>query len=348
MKRRKEINILKESKYIHTLEFQQPNYPMTFIIGARGVGKTVNSLADNIKKCYADKTQFIYLRRFQTEIDTLGLPLDLLSKLTGLEVTREVLKDDSGRTSNMILANGKPVGFLLALSVAAKYKSNDYSKVVNVIYDEFIDIRNRELKNETTLFMNFMMTVFRDFSKYQVLFLANATNIFNCYFLDFEVLPHGRITKFKDLGIKIVMYQTSLELATERAKTALAKQVLFLEGDDGSSLANSFNANFEDFIHPLTKKSKQKRILKLNGVNYGLYFDNSYPANIISNKFNAQVKVKNACSFGDVSEEFPLMSNEDFLNLKALFRDGKLFFTDAKTRTVFMKLIKKGSILTED
>lgn len=337
-----------ESKYIHTLEFQQKEYPMTYIIGARGVGKTVNSLADNLKRCYDNHTQFIYLRRFETEIETLGLPLDLLSKLTGLTISRDIVKDDSGRTANMLLANEKPIGYLLALSTASKYKSNDYSKVENVIYDEFIDIRNRELKNETNLFMNFMMTVYRDFSKYKVLFLANATNIFNCYFLDFEILPHGKITKFHDKGIKIVMYQTSLELATERVKTALAKQVAFLEGDNGSSLSNQFNANFEDFIHPLTKHSVQRRVLKLNGVNYGLYFDDSYPANLISNKCNEEVKVKNACSFSDISEDYPLMSSEDFLNLKGLFHKNGLFFNNAKTRTVFMKLIKKGSILVGD
>lgn len=339
---------LKESKYINTDQFQTKDYPMTYIIGARGVGKTVNSLALNLKRCYQQHTQFIYLRRFQTEIDTLGLPLKLLTELVGEEITKDTIKDDSGRISNMLLVNGRPVCYLLALSVAAKYKSNDYSNVDNVIYDEFIDIRKRELKNETTLFINFMMTVFRDFSKYRVLFLANATDIFNCYFLNFEIMPKGKITKFRQKGIKIVMYQTSQELASEHARSILAKQVSLLEGDDGSSLANNFTVNYEDFVRPLTKQAKQKRLLKLNNQLYGLYFDPSYPANLISTKFNKENKFKQACTYADITEDFPLMPVDDFLNLKGLFYQNKLFFNNAKTRTMFMRLIKKGSIFNDD
>lgn len=270
-------------KYLDITDFLQPDYATTFIIGARGVGKTISSFVSEIKYCYEKDLKFIYLRRYQTEIDTLGLNLRLISKLTGLSVSIDEVKDDTGRRTKMITAgiktgvknkdgseqvkDKKNVGYLLALSVAAKYKSNDYTGTHIIIYDEFIDIRGRELKGETTLFLNFAMTVFRDFSKYKALFLANATNIFNCYFVDFNILPKGKVTKSRKLSIKIVMYQTSSELS-KRNITPLAKLMNFVsEGD--SSLTNNFVYE-TGFLGKQGSKAKCKAVMMYDDRIFGL------------------------------------------------------------------------------
>ena len=57
-----------QNKYFDITNFYDSNYPTTFVLGARGVGKTVSSLAWLIKKSYKDKTKFVYLRRYQVEI----------------------------------------------------------------------------------------------------------------------------------------------------------------------------------------------------------------------------------------------------------------------------------------
>lgn len=329
-------------KYIKPSQFESDRYPVTFIVGARGVGKTVNSLAENLERCFKNKTQFIYLRRYQTEIDTLGLNLALLSDLTKHDITIDIVKDDSGRTSKVLLVDGEPVGIMLALSVASKYKSNDYSKVDKIIYDEFIDINGRELKNESFLFINFAMTVFREFDKYKVLFLSNATNLYNCYFLDFEILPKSRITKFRDKGIKVVMYDTSEELDHERRKSVLAKQVALIEGDDGSSLSNKFDNQFNDFLAKLSNNVKYIYTLRLKKVTYALYYDNLQKIYIITNRPDNTNPKKFACRFDDATNEFKVLDYEQFSTLRGWFKNSKLYFTNEKTRSKFIKYLKKG------
>lgn len=333
---------MSDDKYIKTSAFQQPEYPVTFIIGARGVGKTVSAVAENLKRCFAAESRFIYLRRYQSEIDNFGLNLALLSELVGKEVTRDKIADN-GTQRDCLLVDGVPVCFIQSLSTSGKVKTNDFSNVDLIVYDEFIDPLGRELKNETRLFMSFAQTVFRDFSKYRALFLANATNLYNCYFLDFEVLPHGRVTKFRQLGIKIIMYKTSAELDAEHRLSVLGKQVQKIEGADGSSLDNEFDNRMDDFLAKLDKSAQYRSTLKLGGHVYGLYWSDAQGCRIISPKPNLKYKTRYACTYDDIGDDWVMLTFDSYSLLRNQFRKGKLRFTNVKARTMFMRWFKTGS-----
>lgn len=320
------------NKYFHIENFLDNNYSTLFILGARGVGKTVSSISYYVKRCYENKTKFIYLRRYQSEIDTLGFNYDLISKITGLEVNQENVKDKSGRRALMITANGAPVGYMLALSVASKYKSTDYTGTEVLIYDEFIDIRGRELRNEVNLYLNFAMTVFRDFSKYRAVFLANATNLFNCYFVNFNTFPKGKITKFKNLSIKIVMYQTSAEL-TKREKTPLAKLVRSA-GDSESSLDNTFIKD-TGYIGDLTSKDKCLMVMKLGGACFG-YWQYKERA-VISNKFDPSVT--NKISIDELDNDFRY-EPAFVATISMKLRNNHLVFSNEYVRGIWLQYLK--------
>lgn len=321
-----------KSKWLQIQDFISDSYATTFVIGARGVGKTISSLVYGIKQSYENNQKFIYLRRFQSEIDTLGLDVNLLSKLTGYDISIDSVKDDSGRRSKMIKAGDKPVGYLLALSVASKYKSNSYSDVFLIIYDEFIDIRNRELKGETNLFLNFAMTVFRDFKKYKALFLANATNIFNAYFIDFNIFPKSRITKDKSLSIKIVMYQASAEL-DERLKTPLARQVEAL--NDDADLHNRFQFDETGFIKKQTKQAKCIKIIRFEGIDYGLWKSKGYFT--LSEKFDPTTIDK--VSIDEIKEGY-FYDKGGLLKCANLLKMNRLTFSNLITRGKCIKEMK--------
>lgn len=329
---------MKQKKFINVEQFEQEEYPVTFIIGARGVGKTISSLSQKLKSNWKNHTMFIYLRRYQSEIETASFNLALLSKLVGHTVTRDWATDKNGKKVDCLLVDNNVVCYLLALSTAAKYKSNDYSDVTEIIYDEFIDPRGRELKNETKLFLNFAMTVFRDFSKYHALFLANATNLYNCYFLDFMVMPKYKITKFSKLGIKIVMYQTSEALNQEHYNSVLGQQVLRLEGEDSSSLANRFDNAFDDFISGLTKYAKYQLTVRLDGVDYGVYSDVNWI--IISTKVDPSYPEKYAMTYDDATNDFTMIDPMQTNSFIAAFKRGQLRFTDVKSRSKWIKFFK--------
>lgn len=198
----------KQSKYINIADFINDGFATTFILGARGVGKTIGAFVYMINQFKETGAKGIYLRRYQIEVEKAGIDAGLLSELTGSEITRETIEIEAV-AYDFILVDGEPAIYMLALNTLGKYKSSAFPGVNIIIYDEFIDIKNRELKNETDIFYQFAMTIFRDFIKYKALFLANNTNIFNCYFLDLEVLPKGRVTKFREESIKIIAYETS-------------------------------------------------------------------------------------------------------------------------------------------
>lgn len=341
---------LKQAKYLNVFDFIQPEYNVTFIIGARGVGKTISSLSQMIKKYGDIDRKIIYMRRYETEIETSSFDLDLISKLSGHEVTRQKVATDNGTMVDALLCDGQLKVYLLALSVAGKYKSNSFADVEFVIYDEFIDMRGRELKNETNLFLQFMMTVFRDFTKYHALFLANATNLYNNYFLDFEVLPTGRITKYRQLGIKIVMYQSSAELQSEQAQSILGKQVALLEGDDGSSLSNNFVNKFDDFIRKLDKNDRCRAILKLDQQLYGIWVHNE-EANYylyLSSKYDPSTKRRYAMRLVDADEDTPTITVDYYLNLRGAMLNNQLMYDNVKTRSRFMKRLRHQGLMLGD
>ncbi len=326
------------SKYINISKFLTPDFPVTFILGARGVGKTVTSLSYFINKCYNEHKQFIYLRRYQIEIDQLSLNLNLLSDLTGHVIAREVVKLENGSSQDCITVDDEPVGILMALSTSGSQKSNAFPNIETIIYDEFIDMKGRELKSETNLFLNFAMTVFREFNEYHALFLANATNLYNNYFLDLEIMPKARITKFRNLGIKIVMYKTSEELDKERLATPLARQVLKIEGENGSSLSNEFDNEYDDFIRKLSKVSRLKFNLTLNKDVYGVWQD----VGIIISKKHSDSAVNYAMTVNDLRENQSLLPADYFEQLNSLSQKAELYYTDVHTRSVMIKYFKSG------
>lgn len=330
-----------QDKYIQLRKFTQDAFPWLFILGARGTGKTINTFLTAIKEFNETGKKSIYMRRYDTEIETSSIDFNLVSELTGCDITREKYKMD-GVITDMILVDDKPAIYMLALSGAGKYKSKSFADVDTIYYDEFLDLYDRELKNETKLFLNFAMTVFRDFTKFKAVFLANSTNLFNNYFLDLEIMPTAKITKFRDIGVKIVMYQTSEELDKERRNTVLAKVVAKVEGEEGSSLDNKFTGSFTTFIKKLGANSRYTATILLNGQKFGMYKDDEYI--IISPKFDDNFKTKFALSFQDVSEDYPLINWDVYTTLRYRFMKTKVFFTDVKTRTLFIRKFRKQSL----
>ena len=335
------VNALNDNTnyYLQINNLLDPVTQYYFIVGARGVGKTVNSLVWAIKKAHAEHKTFVYLRRYQTEIDTLGLNLKLLSDLTGVDVTIDTVKDASGRSSKMILADEEPAGYLISLNNAGKYKSSDYSGTFAIIYDEFIDYKGRELKSEVDMFFNFVYTIFRRPEKNPplVLFLANATDPFNCYFVYFNVIPSRKITRIKDLKVKIIMYDTPVNFVEDRNKSALIK-IMELGNKDDPNLTNKFEVR-TDFVKKQSASAKCTYILRLKGKDYGLWRSAKY--NTVNKKYDPDaVKVS-------LDELLPDYDYKPFylIGLADALKAKHLTFSDAVVRGIWFKAFKEKRLI---
>lgn len=356
------------NKYFNMWDFLKPNndpYMWTFVIGGRSVGKTVNSLAQNIKYCYETDQRFIYMRRWQADFDRSGghIDLPLISRLSGYDVQIKPFDDGTGSKRQMIVAghakettdkegktkivleDAKGVGYFVALSTAQKTRSSAWPNVWLIIYDEFIPVDGRELpKNEEwSAYVGFLQTVFRDPRKAKSLFIANAIpgGEFNSYFVKLNLFPKGKITRDRERGVKIVQYAENEILIKERANSKLYK-ILESTGESQNDFSQAHFVYAKDFIKPLTGKSKMKIIYNLDGTKYGLWYNKD--GYILSTKFDQSCQVKYILDKIDPSGDF-IYDRGQVYELGNFLRINSLFFDSPVTRGIFLSFLKKENMI---
>ena len=106
------------------------NALFNFIIGNRGSGKTYWAKRWAINDFIKKGEQFIYLRRYKTELRTIkNFFADISEEFPGVDFTVK---------GNDLLIDGEKAGEAMALSTSKIMKSNSYPKVTKIIFDEFI------------------------------------------------------------------------------------------------------------------------------------------------------------------------------------------------------------------
>lgn len=142
--------------------------PATFVIctGGRGIGKTFGVLDGILKR----QLKFIYLRRTQTQIDTIKLselnPFKAVNDAKGYDIVSAPLGKYMGGFYHSD-SEGKAVGEVLGIAVALSTVSNvrgmsaeDYDIL---LFDEFIPERHeRPIRAEGEAFLNCLETINRN------------------------------------------------------------------------------------------------------------------------------------------------------------------------------------------
>lgn len=188
------------------------NAVYNFIVGARGLGKTYGAKKIVIKKFLRTKEQFIYLRRYKSEIvgkstffsDIMDEFPGELFRINGSEAQHCINPDEEDEKRR----KWETMGFFVVLANAQSKKGVSYHKVTTIIYDEFIIEKGhlQYLPNESKVFNDFYSTVDRWKDKTRVLFLANALTIMNPYFLEYKIEPSRGQDLVKSHGGFIVVH----------------------------------------------------------------------------------------------------------------------------------------------
>ena len=155
-----------------------------FIIGARGCGKSYGAKKMLIKKFIRTGQQFIYLRRFKTELQKVNTWFD--------DVQAEFPDHEFKVKGKTFYIDGKLAGWAIALSTSQIEKQNSYKHVKYIMFDEFlIDTTGsyHYLRDEYNVLCQFYSTVDRDRDEVQVLFIGNALQVVNPYFTALGVKP---------------------------------------------------------------------------------------------------------------------------------------------------------------
>lgn len=170
------------SVYLNTNRFySDPMLWLFMLTGGRGIGKTTNIVADCIDDFKKRGNEFVYIRRYKTEIVKCKELLQPIVSDTGTKgIGNGIFQYECKKVR---------IGYGCALSLQASYKSGiDFSKVNTIVFDEAILMPGgRYLPNECTMFLELLSTIVRTRQGYRVFILGNNLDLFNPYYAYFNI-----------------------------------------------------------------------------------------------------------------------------------------------------------------
>ena len=317
---------------------------LLFVIGERGVGKTFNAKTAVLKKFLKTGEQFIYIRRYKTELDSALVTFwsDLQSNGYFEDYDLQVKKS---KMLTEFLCNGEVCGYAVPLSTANILKSTAFPMVKTIIFDEFlIDDGGiyKYLKNEVNLMLDLIETVGR-LRDVQVIFLGNAISVTNPYFAYWNLdLPfNSEFKSFKD-GMIVVNYIKNEEYRRAKKESKFGK---LIDGTNYGRYAIE-NQMLKDNIHFIEKRPSDAKffgLLIINGINVGIW--NSKNGHLyMSEKFEPNTIHKFACDYTDHTEDTVFVNARENFYLSLCIRyykQGLLRFENQNLKNICTKLLNK-------
>ena len=321
-------------KYYSLRKCLSYNRYLNILIGGRGIGKTYQLKKYVIEQFIKSKKQFVWLRRYKTEIKEATDGFFTKHKNNYPNHKFEI----KGKTAYI---DGEQAGRFIALTNADILKgSDDFSSVTTIVYDEFIiDNKSsfrRYLPNELRVFTDLQETIFRTRQDGKVFMLANALSMVNPYCLAFGIKFHYN-SLFKNDLIYAEMLTTTNELAFAKATTPqnkLATKYL-PEYNDYANNESFLNDDYSQ-IERKPKDSIQLFNIKTNN-------------NIIYFFFASSSQALYACRAGDPKTN-PLTVNKiaennrphagaELKKIKSFAVAGRLFFENLQIKSEVEKII---------
>lgn len=323
------------------------NFLIAFVIGERGVGKSFNSKVAVLKKFIKSGEQFIYIRRYKTELDTALATFwtDLQANGYFDDLRLEVKKS---KMLTQFLCDGKVCGYAIPLSTANILKSTPFPNVSTIIFDEFLlDTAGtyRYLKHEVTMFLDVIESVGRLRDNLKVILLGNALNVHaSPYFAywDLELPQNGaEFRTFKD-GAIVVNYIRNLEYRKAKKASKFGK---LIDGTEYGRYAidNEVLRENNSFIEKRPSNASFDAVLVINGMPLGIWNGrNGYM--YLSEKHDPNTIHKFVFDFNDHTEGTIFESARDniwmHLTIRA-YKQGWLKFENQKVKSNAITLLNK-------
>ena len=312
-----------------------------FIISNRGGGKTFGAKEMCIKNFIKKGEQWIYVRRYKTELKERALFFDdIIHKFPDHELSVQ---------GNTMLCDGKVMGFFIALSVSQQKKSTSYPNVTSIVFDEFIIDKThiRYLTNEVEVALDLYETVNRTRTgrqKTRMYFLGNNISIVNPYFIFFDCIPKKgeRFTVAKNGQIVIEMFADKEFIENKKISEfgQLTEGTKYAE----YSIENNSLRDSEAFILPVKPKDcKFKFSVIYNGIKLGFWI--SFKEGIVY--VTDKVEDNRMCFVLQKDDHTPNLLMRDKLNeffafkeVIRYFRLGIVRFRNQKVKITFYDILQ--------
>ena len=329
------------------------NAVVNMVIGARGLGKTYGAKLRAIKRAIKRGEQFIYLRRYSTELDsrhTFFADIDRHNEFPDYDFQVMGLEAQYApkETRNDKKRVWKTIGYFIALSTAQKLKSKSYPKVTLIIFDEFILERGalHYLPNEVAAFLNLYSTVDRWEDRVRVLMLANSVSIMAPYFNAWDIQPDMNedgsesISEWRAFGkgFGVAHFPEAAQFKAEAERTRFGRFISNTAFGE-FALQNQFSDNSSSLVSRKSKNAKYVGTIETqNGDKFSVWKD------VIG--FSVQAKlpkseVRYTLNPASMDEDTTLLNKQSPLLrvLKSSYSHGSMLFDKPYTRNAFVRAI---------
>lgn len=324
-----------------------------FLITSRGLGKTYGAIKMAVKDFLKNGHEFIYLRRYKTEItsaskhlfDALNLNKEfkdytLLTEGNKFFIQKHKSDDDDEKPEKQLM------GYAISLSTANILKSTNFASVRTIIYDEFLLGPGvfHYLPNEVEAFLDFYETVSR-MRDVRVFFLGNAITQSNPYFNYFRLtLPYNSNFKTFKNGLIVVNYATNADYVEAKKITKFGQLIAGTHYSD-YAISNDWLSDDEAFIEKKVGYCKNVSVVKLNGKMYGIWRSTENKRYYISEDYDPCNICIMSLDKADHDEETVLLSartNPFFKFVIENFRVGNVRFENINIKNEFLNIINKA------
>lgn len=317
-----------------------------FVVGGRGIGKTYGAKKLAIKNYLRRGDQFIYLRRYRTELSSSVRTFfdDVVTEFPGYG-----FKSDNGvfqltRDPDSDKPTWETIGYPAALSQSQSKKSVSYPKVTLIVFDEFIIEKGsiRYMPDEEVVFNNFYSTVDRYQDRVRVLFLANSVSIMNPYTMAYRLEPNGREFMSRHHGFVQCHYPASTDFVNAVSSTRFGQFISNTEYGE-YALNNVFHDSSDSLIE--RKSGDATYYMSIVGPHrvYSVWRESQPRGGSV---FYVQTKrpsqeILMTFDPNKVNEDATLLTSGDDLTsiLRSAFRHGRMFFDSATSRNDFVRTI---------
>lgn len=325
----------KKNMFYDLSKMQSYNALLNFLLGGRGIGKTYGMKKWAINDFLKTGQQFIYLRRYKSELKDLDKFFNAVSQ----EFPEEELKV-KGHT---FYINNKVAGHAVALSTALTKKSAEYPKVNKIIYDEFLIMKSNlhYIPNEPEMFLEFFETVARMRDNVRAFFLGNATSENNPYFVYFDLRCPEKFYYDSKRYILVENIQNNATFVEAKKNTRFGKLIQGTEYAD-YSIDNQFFSDDVTFIEEFKGRMKLVSCIRYDKQEVGMWqtFDNRL---YFCDKINYDCPCCITYTKEDVNENYNMGMKRGFTAelLRRYFRRNDVIYQNIFVKNLVFDVLRK-------
>lgn len=320
--------------------------PIKIIIGSRGCGKTY-SVLDYLAKVSSENSKFLYIRRDGTEIDGCSSPYGnpfkklnadkgyhiapfAISKFNGFGIARYDSEEDE------VL---EPIGYGVALSTFASMRSQDFSDVDRIFFEEFIpEKQKRKIKAEGTALLNLYETINRNRELFgekpvELIMCANGIDLANPILLEFGATSLiSKMLRNNQHKLTVPERALYIELVDAQGISDMKSNTVLYRLANEDFRKDALETKFRDADLDYVKKNVNLQSYKTE-FSFGDFV-------CFSNKEHYYIAISNVpCKIAFKEREQIRLEAMFAPKYRVLRATGKLFFDDYRTLALFDRML---------